>query len=381
MSDYNKGRDRTAFIVHREGLPHVKAKLAGKEQVTVAFLGGSITEGAGASAADKTSWRALTAHYLRERFGSSRIRSINAGVGGTDSSLGAHRLREHVLSVGNIDLLFVEFSVNDGSDREESIRGMEGIVRQCRRLSPGTDLCFIYTGSERNLARIRPYPIAVHEEVAEHYGIPSVDFAAGIYGMLTNGEVAWSSLAPDGYHPNDEGHEIYAGFLQGYLKELLSTEGDSLMLNHCGHLPAEPLLAGNYEYAEMLPYELADYTGDFQIRELPSGSKLMNWRYATDHRYSDHPDASFTFTVVGQSSGLLLLCGPDTGIFEYSINGGSIVRVNPFDEWCLNAYRPVSVHFPRFQARGSISIMVRNTGLKDKRSQGTGMRVLKLLAN
>lgn len=114
------------------------------------------------------------------------------------------------------------------------------------------------------------------------------------------------------------------------------------MLDHCGHLPAEPLTAGNYEYAVMLPYELADYTGDFHIRELPSGSKLMNWCYATDHRYSDHPNASFTFTVEGQGGGLLLLCGPDTGIFEYSINGGSIVRVNPFDEWCLNAYRPVS---------------------------------------
>lgn len=55
MSDYNKGTDRAAVIVQRRGLPHVKAKLAGEAQVTVAFLGGSITEGAGASAADKTS--------------------------------------------------------------------------------------------------------------------------------------------------------------------------------------------------------------------------------------------------------------------------------------------------------------------------------------
>ncbi|MEC0201213.1 SGNH/GDSL hydrolase family protein [Paenibacillus lautus] len=381
MSDYNKGTDRAAVIVQRRGLPHVKAKLAGEAQVTVAFLGGSITEGAGASAADKTSWRALTALYLRDRFGKSRIRSINAGVGGTDSTLGAHRLREHVLSVGNIDLLFVEFSVNDGSDREETIRGMEGIVRQCRRLSPGTDLCFIYTGSERNLTRIRPYPIAVHEEVAEHYGIPSVDFAAGIYRMLQNGEVAWSTLAPDGYHPNDEGHEIYAGFLRGGLNELLSTEADFLMLDHCESLSEEPLMTGNYQYADMLPFELADDIGDYHIRKLPLGSKLMNWRYATEHRYSDHPNASFTFTVEGQSGGLLLLCGPDTGILEYSINGGSFVRVNPFDEWCLNAYRPVSIHFPRLRVRGPISIVVRNTGLKDKRSLGTGMRVLKLLAN
>ncbi|MCV4230718.1 SGNH/GDSL hydrolase family protein [Virgibacillus sp. LDC1] len=381
MSDYNKGTDRAAFIVHRRGLPNVKAKLAGEAPVTVAFLGGSITEGAGASAADKTSWRALTAHYLRDRFGKSRIRSINAGVGGTDSTLGAHRLREHMLRVENIDLLFVEFSVNDGSNREESIRGMEGIVRQCRRLSPRTDICFIYTGADRNLTCIRPYPIAVHEEVAEYYGIPSVDFAAGIYRMLQNGEAVWASLAPDGYHPNDDGHEIYAGFLRRGLNDLLSTEVDSLMLGHCESLPEEPLMTGNYEYADMLSYELADYSGDYHIGKLPQGSKLMNWRYATEHRYSDHPNASFTFTVEGQSGGLLLLCGPDTGIFEYSINGQSFVRVNPFDEWCLNAYRPVSVHFPRHHLRGPISIMVRNTGLKDKRSQGTGMRVLKLLAN
>ncbi|MDI4646439.1 hypothetical protein [Cohnella hashimotonis] len=58
------------------------------------------------------------------RFGAylaDRVSIFNAGVGGTDSSFGAARLREHVGSLGPIDLLFVEFAVNDGEDRAESL--------------------------------------------------------------------------------------------------------------------------------------------------------------------------------------------------------------------------------------------------------------------
>jgi len=38
-------------------------------------------------------------------------------------------LEEHALVKGKIDLLFVEFAVNDGDDAAESIRGMEDVVR------------------------------------------------------------------------------------------------------------------------------------------------------------------------------------------------------------------------------------------------------------
>lgn len=49
-----------SFVVPRRGLPQINGRLTEKGTVTVAFLGGSITEGAGASEADTYSWRALT---------------------------------------------------------------------------------------------------------------------------------------------------------------------------------------------------------------------------------------------------------------------------------------------------------------------------------
>ncbi|MBB3131029.1 lysophospholipase L1-like esterase [Paenibacillus rhizosphaerae] len=80
----------------------------------------------------------MTQAWLEDQHGAGRVTCINAGVGGTDSTFGAHRLQEHVLEHGPVDLLFVEFSVNDGTDRSESIRGMEGIVRGCKRRSRPT---------------------------------------------------------------------------------------------------------------------------------------------------------------------------------------------------------------------------------------------------
>jgi acyl-CoA thioesterase-1 len=368
-----------SFVVSRRGLPGIGARLTEKAPVTVAFLGGSITEGAGATEADTTSWRALTGKYLQERFADQDFCFINAGVGGTTSTLGAHRLQEHVMKQGRVDLLFVEFSVNDGSDREESIRGMEGIVRQCRRLSPDTDICFLYTAAEKNLSGSHPFNIVVHEEVAEHYDLPSVNFAARVYAQVQAGAMEWTGLAPDGYHPNDAGHALYASFLQEYLENALALDSKDLKNEDILNVP--PLEARNYEYASLLDFRAADQAEGFELRELAPGDPLMNWRFGTEHLYTDSQDAAFSFTVTGQSAGLLLLYGPDSGIFEYSLNGSPYTSVNLFDEWCPMAHRPIMTMFPMQEQRGEIQVTVRITGLKDEQSKGTSLRIMKLMCN
>ncbi len=368
-------------ISPRRGLPGMRSKLAQNAPLTVAFLGGSITEGAGASDADATSWRALTGQYLQSVYTGQPMRCINAGVGGTTSTFGAHRFEEHVLREGPVDLLFVEFSVNDGEDREESVRGMEGIVRQCRRLSPDTELCFVYTAADKNLTGYKPFNIAVHEEVAEYYGIPSVDCAARVYTMIHTGELDWKQLAPDGYHPLDTGHALYAACVRDYLEQALVQ--DTLQPDGLEYplMPSVPLDSRNYEYGRMLDFSTARYSAAFHIRELQPDEPLMNWRFSTAHACTGDTQASFTFTVSGQCAGLVLLCGPDTGIFEYSLNGAPFTEVNLFDDWCLNAYRPVLALFPLLEERGELLFTVRNTEHKDSRSTGTGLRVLKLLCS
>ncbi|MDR6551685.1 SGNH/GDSL hydrolase family protein [Paenibacillus qinlingensis] len=369
------------WVNHRGGLPHFKEKLLRDEPIVVAFIGGSITEGAGASDLTTTSWRALTERYLKQQFTADKVRCINAGVGGTTSTFGAHRLHEHVLSQGEIDLLFVEFSVNDGLDRDESIRGMEGIVRQCRRLSPRTDICYIYTAADKNLTEHVPFNIAVHEEVASYYDIPSVNFAARVYSLMQTDEVQWDDLASDRVHPNDSGHALYAAFVREYLDEALGAKVDTHAVNgDAAVLLPQPMDPNNYEYAAMLEVDFATSLEGFVWKEL-SSEPLMNWRYDTRHLYADTLDGSLSFTVEGQYAGVLLLCGPDSGIFEYAIDGEPFQAIQLFDDWCLKAYRPIMTLFPLPEDRQSRRITIRHTGRKDERSTGTSLRILKLFSN
>lgn len=375
MSEAKSCKD--SYINQRSGLPHVNAKLLGNEPLVVAFLGGSITEGAGASDSEKTSWRALTGEYFKERLPGKEVLCINAGVGGTTSTFGAHRLQEHVLFNGEIDLLFVEFSVNDGNDREESIKGMEGIVRQCRRLSPHADICFLYTAADKNLLEEQPFNIAVHEEVAIHYDIPSVSFAAPIYTQIKSGQVHWNEIASDGVHPNDAGHAMYDVYLRYFLE--LTLNQNVIGVDRQKELTLPPPISNqNYEYAKMTDFRRADHLTGFLVKEIKD-EPLMNWRFNSEHLYTGIQNASLSFMATGQSAGLLLLCGPDTGIFEYSIDGVSFHQVNLFDKWCLIAYRPVIVIFSLHAGNTSTRITIRNSGLKDEQSSGTGLRILKLL--
>ena len=72
---------------------------------TVAFMGGSITEMEG--------YRPLVCEQLQKRFPKTRFTFINAGISPTTSTTGAFRFEHDVLSKGPIDLLFLEFAVND----------------------------------------------------------------------------------------------------------------------------------------------------------------------------------------------------------------------------------------------------------------------------
>lgn len=370
-----------SIIQHRAGLKRFKRRAHAGEPLAVAFLGGSITEGAGASEGDTTSWRALTGAYLANRFGAERVSLINAGVGGTDSSFGAARLREHVWNLGSIDLLFVEFAVNDGEDRAESLRGMEGIVRQVRRHAPTADICFVYTAADKNLTPGVPFNIAVHEEVAVHYGIPSVSFAAGVRKAIDAGEADWGALAGDRVHPNDEGHALYASFMRGYLAEALDPDRPPYRPDEetqRSFMP-DPLDARNCETAGMsVPGEGSIARGF--VRDTLNGLPLMNWRYDTAHLRALSEDAAMTFTVDGWHAGIVLLCGPDTGSFEYSVDGGACHEVDLFDEWCEMAYRPVPFWLPDRDRPGRMTVTVRPTGRADPRSRGAGLRILRLLS-
>ena len=92
----------------RDGLQQSRMVFETTRQGRVAYLGGSITASPG--------WRDITYDLLKERFPDTTFDFINAGVGGTNSTFGAFRLKDEVFGKGPVDLLFLEFAVNDGAD-------------------------------------------------------------------------------------------------------------------------------------------------------------------------------------------------------------------------------------------------------------------------
>ena len=124
----------------RAGVGHFMAKVKAGKEVTVAYLGGSITAMNG--------WRNLTTDWLRATYPQAKFKEIHASIGGTGSNLGVFRVAHDALR-HNPDLLFVEFATNDGGAAPESIwRSMEGIVRQTWKKNPDTDIVFAYTITE-----------------------------------------------------------------------------------------------------------------------------------------------------------------------------------------------------------------------------------------
>ena len=158
----------------------------------IAYLGGSITAAAG--------WRVKTREWFSSRIpkGPGRRKSTRRLVVReviSESSVCSETLRHKP------DLLFVEFAVNDGGAPPDRIwQAMEGIVRQTWSADPRTDICFVYTfrvGYEKELQQgICPRAASAMEMLADHYGIPSINFAVKIVELQQAGQLVFQSDEP-----------------------------------------------------------------------------------------------------------------------------------------------------------------------------------------
>jgi len=151
--DYRDMVDKTLIQTGNTNRLRKVIEKAGKgEDVTLAFLGGSITEGFNSS--DRTGnnfycYAEQTYNEFKEAFGAGdgeNVHFINAGMAGTSSSLGVIRYYNDV--IGQMehgkypDFLCIEFVVNDYGECTDG-EGMESIIRTA--LSQGTAVLLMFS--------------------------------------------------------------------------------------------------------------------------------------------------------------------------------------------------------------------------------------------
>ncbi|MBV9849384.1 MAG: SGNH/GDSL hydrolase family protein [Armatimonadetes bacterium] len=308
----------------REGLAHVFTKLKARKPVTVAWFGGSITEGAGASNGDETSYRGLVGHWFTTTFPQSHVTNVNAAIGGTGSDLGAFRLGRDVLA-HRPDLVFVEFAVNDGGAPEAMIdRAMEGIVRQIRRADPDTDICFVYTFVVGWLPEFQAgrlvHSVQRDEIVAAHYGLPSVNMAVPAARKLIDGAMTAAEFSKDGVHPTDAGYRIYADALIAFLTQ----QRDDRARPHKRRLPPA-LRPDSLEHARMIGADTITPAPGWAVTDRDSTGRFPHLLA------SDTPGATQTVGFSGPILAMFYVLGPDTGAFDYKIDDGPWQTLDPFD--------------------------------------------------
>lgn len=190
------------------------------EEVTIAFIGGSITQGAGAIPIHLKSYAYQTWERFKAAFGEN-VKLIKAGVGGTPSEFGMVRFERDVLREGKVkpDLVVIEFSVNDEGDETKGLC-YESLARKCLALSEDTAVILLYAvfANDWNLEeRLGP--------VGSRYEIPSVSVRQGVVSQFylkpeTGRVLTKSQFFYDSYHPTNMGHTIMADCLMYLMKEI-----------------------------------------------------------------------------------------------------------------------------------------------------------------
>lgn len=207
--DWRLEEVHTGEVHIRNGIPNVWNKLEKGEDITVAFVGGSVTQG--------YTWCNSVLRYLRQAYPNVTITDHNFGLSGTGTEVGVIRLDSDVFPT-NPDLIFIEYGGNGGTDQQ-----MEGMFRKIRAHNSETDIVMVNTMHADWYQTYKngdlPSNIKRFEQIAEYYGVPSASFGPQVVDYYDAGRITLSGeqkenkilYAKDGIHPTENGGQLAGG--------------------------------------------------------------------------------------------------------------------------------------------------------------------------
>ncbi len=324
------------------------AKAEAGEDVTVAYIGGSITQGAGAKPIATNSYAYKSYEAFKKRFGKgdgSNVHFVKAGVGGTPSELGLTRYADDVLRGGSVvpDIVIIEFAVNDAGDETNGVcyeslalMAMEGPG------NPAVVLLFSVFMDDFNLQDNL-------SRVGYHYNLPMVSIKNAVTPQFYQDTpvITKRQFFYDLYHPSNEGHRIMADCLDYFWQ--LAAEGGA---------PAEDVdltkdgVIGN-RYRALKTFGKEDFAAHAVVKALTAGSftetdSMLQCVEQDDHAYTtpefpDHwmyngssgAEAFQSFTMTIHCKDLLLVYkdsgDPSFGTVEVLVDGVVTRTINPLE--------------------------------------------------
>lgn len=194
------------------------------EDVNICYIGGSITQGAGATPINTECYAYKSFEGFKKLMGDGdNIHYVKAGVGGTPSELGMIRFDRDVLRNGKVavDLLVIEFAVNDEGDETKG-DCYESLVRKALALpgDPAVMLMFSVFADDYNLQdRLSPVGFRYDLPMASVKDAVTPQFYDRDNRILTKHQYFY-----DMFHPTNLGHTIMADCLINIVKKAMESD-------------------------------------------------------------------------------------------------------------------------------------------------------------
>lgn len=313
------------------------------EDITIAFIGGSITQGAGAVPINTKcyAWRTFEGFCrLAGKGVDENIHYIKAGVGGTPSELGMIRYERDVCRNGAVtpDIVVVEFAVNDEGDETKGVC-YESLVRKilAAENKPAVILLFAVFANDWNLQE----RLCV---IGERYHLPIVSTRdcvvdqfykkAGAGRVVTKNQFFY-----DCFHPTNIGHQIMSDGLLSLLQKIDKSPMEEDILN----LSTVPAVIGDtfeqvwlYDRNSKVDSVKILSTGDFsetdeelqgvemdrnltQTKEFP-----YNWKHIKGAKPFVMEVCCTSLVMINKDSG-----APDAGCAQVFVDGQEVLFVDP----------------------------------------------------
>lgn len=297
-------------------LMNVMERAAHGEEITIAYIGGSITDGSSASPKDTSCYAYLSTKWWEDTFPDATINYINAGIGATDSYLGVHRLQDDVL-VYEPDLVITEFSVNDY--RSWNKETYESLLRTILLSDNEPAVIALLLGTEQDYNYA-----AEHAQAAFKLSVSTINYAAVLSEGRKNGSLSWADVGnPDGVHPANDGHALIAHLLTQFYCDVLSEINTAAYPEYV--VTEDTLTKSRYEDADLL------YASDispaamegFTQSEIPSAlSHTDGWTTTTG--------GTISFELTSREAGIVFYQTTDgmSGQYDVYVDGVCVTTIN-----------------------------------------------------
>lgn len=273
--------------------------------VTIGVIGGSITQGTGASSSAEN-YAAYNMTWWIKTFPKSvyRMDFVNAGIGATGSYIGVHRAADDLLAK-KPDVVVVEFSVND-TNAKRDYQSYNSLVRHILEQDNDPAVILLFTTQENGTSLVD-----THRKIGEAYDLPMISYKNAIMPEIEAGRFTWKDISPDNIHPNSKGHGIIGELLWAYYNSVyadldwLPTEDLSF--------PSDAITEDRYQNAKILNSVKLETAGE------PTGFVNAEINPYFPHNYETSAAGEISFTVEAQNIGVLYQRTTDGKSGQYDV--------------------------------------------------------------